>query len=113
MVTLAERIAFQPCAACGFRGLWPLVDGAEQYERAGGHFGLLLVDLIPSWQDWKLTELEELLRAVIRHGGSPARVQVWLERNFELVMCRMRRTRRGDFTQGLVNEAICTSLTTR
>jgi hypothetical protein len=113
VVTPAERIAFRPCAACGFRGLWPLVDSAEQHEEAGGHFGLLLVDLVPSYEDWKLAELEGLLRALIRHGGSPGPVQAWLEREFALVMRRMRRTRRRDFTQGVVNEAICSNLTAR
>jgi hypothetical protein len=113
VVTPAERIAFRPCAACGFRGLWPLVDSAEQHEEAGGHFGLLLVDLVPSYEDWKLAELEGLLRALIRRGGSPGPVQAWLEREFALVMRRMRRTRRRDFTQGVVNEAICSNLTAR
>jgi hypothetical protein len=113
VVTPAERIAFQPCAACGFRGLWPLVDDAEKHTEAGGHFALHLVDLIPPCEDWKLAELEELLRTVIRQGGSPAPVQARLEREFGPVMRRLRGTRRSNFTEGVVNEAVCSNLTAR
>jgi len=113
VVTEAERIAFEPCAACGFRGLWPLADDAEKHAEAGGHLALQLVELIPSCEDWKLAEVEELLRAVIRRGGSLAPVQAWLEREFGLVMHRIRGTRRSDFTQGVVNEAVCSNLTAR
>jgi hypothetical protein len=112
-VTQAERMAFQPCAACGFRGLWPLADTAEQHADAGGHFALLLVELIPSSEDWKLAELEGLLRAVERHGGSPGPVQAWLEREFGPVMHRMRGPRRRDFTQGVLDQAVCYNLTAR
>jgi hypothetical protein len=91
VVTPAERIAFQPCAACGSRD----------------------VDLIPPCEDSKLAELEELLRTLICHGGSPGLVQAWLERESGPVMRRMRGTCRSDFAQGVLNEAVCCNLTAR
>ena len=112
VVTQAERITFEPCAACGFRGLWPLGGDAEQRADAGAHFALHLVDLIPVSENWKLAELEKLLRSV-HAGGSPNPVQDWLEREFAPVMSRMLGTRGRAFTQGLLDAAVCYNLTAR
>ena len=109
MVTEAELVAFQPCGACDFRGLSPLSGGSDDHWNAGRHLALCLVDVIPASEDWKLAELEVLLRS----GPDRGAVEDWLDREVGCVMRQLREERRSDFVEGVMDAGVDYNVTAR